>query len=303
MQSHRQVQEMVFAPLPAPPRLARIVEASRKKALMSRCKISRQRSAITTVSAVLLAIMALVAGTARAQGAAGSPGATVGEGTELIYENCYEHVGAFRVPLDRIRDLVGSELPPGFAYRTFDPEGTIGQINGVAIDCEQGGHGVTDVFLNALVLNEGQPTALRVRMYTNSPQSNARYALFCLGNVTTRGEVQASVDVDPTGVRHGRVFGTDGVGSIRLMTTTSPLSDLIGAVTLQHFTVKDGELHGRFEWGSLNTGRRQLGSTSTLVVDGATYAGIISQHVYPEAEGAPHTFFHRGLTSCPPGLD
>jgi hypothetical protein len=149
---------------------------------MSRCKISTQRSALTTVSAILLAIMALVAGTARAHSAAGSPGATVGEGTELIYENCYEHVGAFRVPLDRIRDLVGSELPPGFAYRTFDPERTIGQINAVAIDCEQGGHGVIDVFLNALVLNEGQPTALRVRTYTNSPQSNARYALFCLGN-------------------------------------------------------------------------------------------------------------------------
>jgi hypothetical protein len=263
---------------------------------------SRQQSALTTVFAIL-AIMALVVGTARAHGSAGSPGVTVGEGTDLIYENCYEHVGAFRVPLERIRELVGSELPSGFEYRTFDPEGTIGQINAVAIDCEQGGHGVTDVFLNALVLEEGQPTALRVRMYTNSPQSNARYALFCLGNVTTRGEVQASVVVDSTGARDGRVFGTDGVGSITLMTTTSPLSGLIGAVTLQHFTVRDGEVHGRFEWGSLNTGRRQLGSTSTLVLDGATYPGIISQHVYPEAEGAPHTFFHRGLTRCPPGLD
>jgi hypothetical protein len=192
---------------------------------------------------------------------------------------------------------------PGFAYRTFDTEKTIGQINAVALDCGQGGHDVTDIFLNALVLNEGVPTALRVRMYTNSPESNARYALFCLGNVTTRGEVEASVDIDPTGVRRGRVFGTDGVGSITLMTTTSPQSDLIGAVTLQQFTVKDGEVHGRFEWGSLDAGRRQLGNTSTLVLDGDAHAGIISQHVYPAAEGEPHTFFHGGVASCPPGLD
>ena len=270
---------------------------------MPRRKAINKRSALRTVLASLFASAGLIVGGAAAQGSEASPGGPLGDGTELIYENCYEQVGAFRVPLDRIRDLVGSELPPGFAYRTFPPDGTTGQINAVALDCDQGGHGVTDVFLNALVLNEGQPTALRVRMYTSSPESNARYALFCLGNVTTRGDVEAAVDIDPTGVRHGRVFGTDGVGSITLITTTSPQSDLIGAVTLQQLTVKDGRVHGRFEWGSMDAGRRQLGSTSTLVLDGATYPGIISQHVYPEAEGAAHTFFHRGLTSCPPGRD
>jgi hypothetical protein len=270
---------------------------------MTRCKVTNQRCALRAMFAILFASAGLILGSAVARGADTSPGATVGVGTEMLYTNCYEQVGAFRVPLDVIRDLVGSELPPGFAYRTFDAEGTVGQINAVAIDCDQGGHGVTDVFLNALVLNEGRPTALRVRMYTNSPESNARYALFCLGHITTLGEVEASVEIDPMGGRQGRVFGTDGVGSITLITTTSPQSDVIGAVTLQHFTVTDGDVHGRFEWGSMDAGRRQLGSTSTLILDGTSYTGIVSQHVYPVAEGAPHTFFHRVLTSCPPGLD
>ena len=272
---------------------------------MPRCHITNHHRALRVVLAIVLASAGLVAATPRAQGAGadGSPGAAVGSGTEMIYTNCYEQVGAFRVPLDLIRDLVGSELPPGFEYRTFDAEGTIGQINAVAIDCDQGGHEVTDVFLNALVTDEGRPTALRVRSYTNSPESNARYGLFCLGNVTTLGEVEASVVVDPAGVRRGRIFGTDGVGSITLITTTSPPTDLIGAVTLQQFTVRDGEVHGRFEWGSKDAGLRQFGSTSTLVLDGTTYAGFVSQHVFPAAESAAHTFFHRGLTSCPPGLD
>lgn len=269
---------------------------------MPRCSITNHRSAVRAVLAVLVASAGLSVGTAAGQGG-GSPGGPLGDGTEMIYENCYEQVGAFRVPLDLIRELVGSELPPGFEYRTFDAERTIGQINAVAIDCDQGGHEVTDVFLNALVLNDGRPTALRVRSYTNSPESNARYALFCLGSITTLGDVEASVVIDQGGVRHGRTFGTDGVGSITLITTTSPPTDLIGAATLQQFTVKDGEVHGRFEWGSMDAGMRQLGSTSTLVLDGSTHAGFVSQHVFPAAESAPHTFFHRGLTSCPPGLE
>jgi hypothetical protein len=273
---------------------------------MPSCKIIDHKPALRAVLAVLAVLVVsagLSVGAAAAQGGEWSPGGPLGDGTEMTYENCYEQVGAFRVPLDLIRELVGSELPPGVEYRTFDAEGTIGQINAVAIDCDQGGHEVTDVFLNALVLNDRRRTALRVRSYTDSPESNARYAFFCLGSITTLGEVEASVDIDQTGVRHGRVFGTDGVGSIVLITTTSSPADLIGAVTLQQSTVKDGEVHGRFEWGSKDAGLRQLGSTSTLVLDGAAYAGIVSQHVFPAAEGAPHTFLHRGLASCPPGLD
>jgi hypothetical protein len=269
---------------------------------MTRRSVIKRAASLRAVFAMLFTSAGLLAGTAGAQSGDESPGATVGDGTELIYSNCYEHVGGFRVPLDLLRDLVGSALPPGFEYRTFNPDRTIGQLNAVAIDCDQGGHEVTDVFLNALVLNEGRPTALRVRMYTNSPESNARVGLFCLGNITTLGEVQASVDIDPMQVRHGRVFASDGVGSITLLTTTSPQTDLIGAATLQHFTVKAGAVHGRFEWGSMNDGLRQLGSTSSLVLDGATYAGFVSQHVFPVA-GASHAFFHRGLASCPPGLD
>ena len=217
-------------------------------------------------------------------------------------------MGGFRVPLFVIRDLVGSELPAGFAYQTFDPARTIGQLNVVGLDCDQGGHRVTDLFINVVVVvpadfGAGRPTLLRVRTYTNSPRSGARYALFCFGNVVKLANVEASVEIDPsTGVRRGRVFGTDRVGSIELRTTVPPPAVLIPAATLQHFTVEDGEVHGRIEWGSRDAGVRLRGTESLLVLDGVTYAGFVGQQIFP-AEGDPATFFHRGLTSCPPGLD
>lgn len=259
---------------------------------------------------VLLAGTVLAAASAgAAHEAEGPPGATtLGPGTELVYANCYEHVGAFRIPLSVIHDLVGSELPAGVEYQTFDPARTIGQLNVVGLDCDQGGHRVTDLFINTVVLvpadfSAGRPTLLRVRTYTNSPESHARYGLFCFGNVSKLADVEASVDIDPgTGVRRGRVFGTDGVGSIELRTTAPPPAVVIPAATLQHFTVKDGEVHGRIEWGSIDAGLRQRGTESTLVLDGVTYSGFVGQQIFP-AEGEPHTFFHRGLTSCPPGLD
>jgi hypothetical protein len=243
---------------------------------------------------------------ADAQRAAGT--ATLGRGSELVYENCYEHVGGFRVPLFVIRDLVGSELPAGFAYQTFDPARTIGQLNVVGLDCDQDGHRVTDLFINVVVLvpadfGAGRPTLLRVRTYTSSPQSGARYALFCFGNVAKLANVEASVEIDPnTGVRRGRVLGTDGLGSIELRTTAAPPTSVITAATIRHFTVEDGEVHGLIEWGSRDAGVRLRGTESMLVLDGVTYAGFVGQQIFPE-EGDPATFFHRGLTRCPPGLD
>lgn len=237
----------------------------------------------------------------------------LGGGTELLYENCYEHVAAFRVPLSFIEQLGGPELPDGFAYRTFDIAGTIGQLNVVGLACDQGDHRVTDLLVNAVVnvppdFARGLPTVLRVRTYTNSPETRARYGLFCFGHLTSLGEVEASVEIDPiTGERRGRVFASEGESSIEFTTTVRPPSEPILAATLQHFTVKDGQVHGLIEWGSLHDGLRQrsVPAVATLEVDG-TPAPVVtvaaSQHVFP-AEDAPHTFFHRGTTACPPGLD
>jgi len=243
-----------------------------------------------------------------------SPGPpSLGAGTELLYENCYEHVAAFRVPMSFIEGLGGPELPAGFAYRTFDPAGTVGQLNVVGLDCDQGTHRFTDLLVNAVVsvpadFARGLPTVLRVRTYTNSPQTQARYGLFCFGHLTTLGEVVASVEVDPvTGERRGHVFASDGASSIEFTTTVRPPSEAILAATLQHFTVKDDQVHGLIEWGSLHDGLRQrsVPAVATLRVDGSPapiVAVAASQHVFP-AEGTPHTFFHRGLTGCAPGLD
>jgi hypothetical protein len=101
---------------------------------------------------VLLAGCALAAAGAAAQEDREEPPgpASLGLGTELVYMNCYEHVGAFRVPLSVIRDLVASDLPAGFEYQTFDPARTIGQLNVVGLDCDQVGHRVTDLLVNAV---------------------------------------------------------------------------------------------------------------------------------------------------------
>jgi hypothetical protein len=261
-------------------------------------------AALRSVFAILFASAGLIVGTAAAQDGEGAPGEPLGDGTEMIYENCYEQVAGFRVPLSLIRGLVGSELPPSLAYRTFDPARTIGQLNVVGLSCEQGGYEVTDVLLNAPLSVPG--TALRVRTYTDRPKTKARYGLVCFGNVTTLADVQASVEIDPsTGGRRGHVIASDGVGSVELTTATSPLSSVIAPATLQHFTVRGGELHGRIEWGSSDQGISQtvVASTTTLVLDGTQYTGAAGgQHVFAP-EGGPARFFHRGLTSCPPGLD
>jgi hypothetical protein len=119
-------------------------------------------------------------------------------------------------------------------------------------------------------------------MYTDSPQSKALHGLFCFGNVATLADVDASVEIDPsTGVRRGRVFGSDGNGSVDLRTTAPPPGVVIPAATLQHFTVENGEVHGRIEWGSKDAGVRQRGTESTLVLDGVPYPGIIGQHIFP----------------------
>jgi hypothetical protein len=268
---------------------------------MKRREIIQQGSALRRTLAVLLVGAGLVSGTAAARSGEGSPPATLGEGTEMIYANCYEQVAGFRVPLALIRDLVGSDLPAGLAYRTFDSAGTIGQLNVVGLDCDQGGHEVADVLVNAPLSVLG--TALRVRTYTSSPEANARYGLFCFGNVTSLGEVEASVEIDPsTGARRGHVAATDGAGSVVLETTTAPTPRTIPPATIQHLTVKDGELHGRIEWGSSDTGISQPVVEATLVLDGVAHPGIAGQHVFAP-EGAAATFFHRGLTLCPPGVD
>ena len=272
---------------------------------------------LTLASLLSVAILALAVGlaTPRAsaqEGGDGSPGGPLGGGAELIYENCYEQVGGFRVPLSVVNGLVGSPLPAGFIFRTFTtPQGTLGQFNVVGIRCEHGGPGVTDVFINIPVIPPAdfpppRPTAVRARAYTDSPASKARYALFCLGDVTTLADVEASVESDPsTGVRRGRMVATDGVGSVVLETTTGPPpAGAIPPATLQHLTVEAGEVHGRIEWGSSDPGLvlPVADGQATAVVDGVTYVGFGGQHVFAP-DDSPARFFHRGHTSCAPGLD
>jgi hypothetical protein len=287
------------------------IDARKKEREMTRNPLLKSPVELAITFAILAAAVGLLTSSAAAQdGNDGSPGGPLGSGTELIYANCYEQVAGFRVPLAVVQSLVGSALPAGFTFRT-SAGGTLGQFNVVGIDCEQGGHGVTDVFINVPVVAPEdfpapRPAAVRARAYTNSPASNARYGIFCLGHATTLADAHASVEIDPsTGVRRGRVVATDGVGSVVLQTTTAPPpAAAIGPATLQHLTVEDGEVRGRIEWGSSDLGLALpvADGQATAVIDGVSYVGFGGQHVFaPDGDSA--TFFHRGHTSCAPGLD
>lgn len=279
---------------------------------MSRNRIVRAAAVelVMTFAVLAAAVSLLTSGAAAQEGGNGPLGGPLGGGTELIYTSCYEQVAGFRVPLAVVSGLVGSPLPAGFSFRT-SAGGTLAQFNVVGIHCEQGGHGVTDVFVNVPVIAPAdfpvpRPIAVRARAYTSSPESNARYGLFCLGNATTLADVHASIEIHPsTGTRRGRVVATDSVGSVVLETTTAaPPTSTIGPVTLQHLTVEGGEIHGRFEWGSSDPGLvlPVAEGAATAVIDGLSYAAFGGQHVFAP-DGGPATFFHRGHTSCAPGLD
>src|SRR4029450_10357950 len=96
-----------------------------------------------------------------------------------------------------------------------------------------------------------------------------------------RGDVEAFVEIDPqTGARRGRVVATDGSGSGVLETTTAPTPRDILPATLQHFTVKDGQLHGWIEWGSRDSGISQAVTVATAILDGIRYPAIGGQHVF-----------------------
>lgn len=237
----------------------------------------------------------MAAGTsARAQDGAATPG----PGTELAYESCYEHVGGFRVPLS----LFAVALPEGFSYQTFDPDGTIGQLTVVGLDCRLYGTRVVDVFVNASVIPPAGFGAnlLRVRSYTSRPLSATRFAQWCFGDVVHLGDVESTVTITPAG-RTGRVYGTDGVGSVEMLTMTPGVEVPIPAATIRHFTVKDAAVHGMLEF-TADPALRDRGG-GTLVLDGRDpIPGLIGQHVYP-APGDPFTFTYRGLTACAPGLD
>ena len=271
------------------------------------CLVSR----VISVLIVVLTVAPLTVASAAA-GDASEPLAP-GAGTQLDYEACYEQVGAFRVPVSFIRSLVGSELPAGFLYRTFDPAGTIGQLNVVGLSCEQGGHRVSDMLVNAVMnvpvdFGRGLNTLLRVRTYTDSPESRARYRLFCFGDVTRLADVEASVEIADTGARQGHVSASDGETSVEMTTTLPPGTGNAMPATLQHFTVEDGAVHGLIEWGNEHASVIQRTTSplaATLLVDGVAPSGLTvlgAQHFYA-AEGGPHRFFHRGLTRCAPGQD
>jgi hypothetical protein len=157
----------------------------------------------------------------------------------MIDANCYEQVAGFRGALSLIRSLVGSDLPAGLACRTFDPAGTIGQLNVVGLSCEQGGHEVADALINAPLSVPG--TAVRVRTYTSSPNSSPS---------ETSPRSQRSRPPSTSIRARGPAVAT----SSRLtMVARSHLRRRPGrnppsaSPTLRHLTVKGGEMRGRIE--------------------------------------------------------
>jgi hypothetical protein len=257
------------------------------------------RLSIRRPARIAIALGLAIAGpTATSARADDEPDVTLGHGTALAYENCYEHVGGFRVPLS----LFAVELPDGFRYQTFDAGGTIGQLTVVGLDCELHGVRVLDVFVNASVIPPPGFTAslLRVRSYTSQPLSATRFAQWCFGDAVLLGEVEAAVTITPSG-RSGRVHGTDGTGSIELVTTTPGDERKIDPATIRHFSVKHGRLYGLLEF-TADGALRDRGSGTLILDGGEPIQGLIGQHVYPAA-GDPFTFTYRGLSACPPGLD
>ena len=254
------------------------------------------RAAISGITvATILAGVSLAAATAHAQD---GTDALLGRGTALAYENCYEHVGGFLVPIAAI----GADLPAGFAYQTVDAAGTIGVLTVVGLDCELAGTRVADVFINIGVIPPPGYSArlLRLRGYTSHPLAATRFAQWCFGDVVRLGQVLTEAVTTDHG-RTGRVYGTDGTGSIELLTTTPGSAIEIPPAKIQHLAGKEDAVHGLLEF-TADAAFRDRG-TGTLILDhGTPIQGVIGQHIYP-APGHPFTFTYRGLTACPPGLD
>jgi hypothetical protein len=233
---------------------------------------------------------------------AGPP--VLGQGTDVEYRNCYEQVGGFRIPVSEVAEL-GGALPPGFQYRVVDAAGN-GQLVVVGLDCEYGGARVRDVFINAGVIPPPGISAnlLRIRSYTSRPDVAVRDAQWCFGDVVSFGEVEAEVAITDTG-RAGRVFGSDGVGSIELTTATGAAQGPVPPATIQHLTVKDQQVHGLLEFtadGAVIVRGTGPASAQLRLDGGSPIPGFTGQHIFP-APGDPFTFVYKGLTACPPGQD
>lgn len=221
--------------------------------------------------------------------------------TQLVYEGCYEHLGRFAVPIGAI----GIGLPDGFGYL---PDGAGGVfVNVVGLDCRLGGERVVDVFIAAPVTTppgftppEARASLLLVRRYTSRPDSAARFAQWCFGNVAHIGDVDAHVVIAPDGSRTGSVSVVDGSRSIELTTTVVGARDESPA-TIQHFTVTGNQIGGRLTF-TAGPGTRAPVGGATLVLDGAMFSGL-GAHVYGRSDPGsdPFDFTYSALT-CPPGL-
>jgi hypothetical protein len=111
------------------------------------------------------------------------------------------------------------------------------------------------------------------------------------------GVLVTDVATDADG-RAGGVYGTDGVGSIELLTTTPGREVPIDAATIQHPVAKDGAVHGVLEF-TADAAVRDRGAGSPASRDGpplpctdATEANVIAgirppSHAYDEQAYRP----------------
>ena len=236
-----------------------------------------------------------------------SPGpATLGDGTSLLYSDCYEHLGRFALPIATI----GVDLPDDFQYLPAGPG--MAPVNVVGLDCRLGDERVVDVFIAAPVMAppgftpQGvRASLLAVRRYTSRPRAATRLAQWCFGDVVSRGDVSAEDDTFADGSRSGSVTVEDGPRSIELH-TTMPSTTIPGnvmpeaAAIIQHFTVNAGEVLGKLVFAA-GPGTRAINGTARLVLDGVEFSGF-GAHVYPNPAADAFDFTYTGLTFCPPGL-
>ena len=263
----------------------------------------------TKFAAVLVAGGAFAA-TASATADEQEPGpATLGQGTQLHYAGCYEHLGRFALPIA----VVGADLPAGFSYMPAPPGSAF--VNVVGLDCRLDDERIVDLFIAAPVTTtpdgftpSGVGRNLRViRRHTTQPRAATRFAQWCFGQVIRGGDGDATVRFTEQGGRIGDISVGDEVHSIALHTETTadergePAASLTAGTAIQHFTVGNGHVRGKvvFEAGP---GTRAFDGSAQLTLDGVRYDGM-GAHVYPNALGDPFDFTYTGLTACPPGLD
>ena len=263
----------------------------------------------TNLAAVLVAGGAFAATTSATADERAPGPAKLGQGTQLHYAGCYEHLGRFELPIA----VVGADLPAGFSYMSAPPGTAV--VNVVGLDCRLDDERIVDLFIAAPVSTTPEGFTppwvgrnLRViRRHTTQPRAATRFEQWCFGQVIRGGDGDATVRFTEQGGRIGDISVGDEANSVALHTETTadergePAASLQAGTAIQHFTVANGDVHGKvvFEAGP---GMRAFLGTAQLTLDGVHYDGF-GAHVYQNSLGDPFDFTYTGMTACPPGLD